>query len=133
MQPLRIGIELDQNTDFNLVVTLSNTSGPIDITGYQFKSQMRPTTDPSIVPPTAEFIFTILNQTTNKGQVKWFLPAASDDEDTIPLSKATALVVPRQLTPFLFDVKMKDTLNQISRIVEGIIYISPEATLEDFT
>lgn len=132
MQTRNLGIVLDQGADFSLVIEIFNQTGPIDITGYAFLSQMRKTTqvtDP-VTPPVAEFQFTILNQTTNKGQVKWFLPESQSE--LVVASVATPQTEMRETTPFVFDVKMKDTLGQISRIIQGIIYVSPEATQEEF-
>jgi hypothetical protein len=76
----------------------------------------------------AEFVFTILNQVTNKGQVKWFLPRAQ--VDTIVTSVSDDLRCQRLKTPYVFDVKMKDTSSNTSRILEGFIYVSPQATQE---
>lgn len=132
LKTLNLGIEINQNTDFALVISITNESGAIDITDYGFKSQMRSTTD-STGEAVAEFEFEVLDQTTNTGQVKWFLPAASTAEDVFTTSTATALVNGRLTTPFIFDVKMKDNAGVISRIIQGIIYMSPEATQEGFT
>lgn len=79
----------------------------------------------------AEFEFTILDQVTNKGQVKWFLP--QDQVDTIVSSVSDDLRRQRLKTPYVFDVKMKDTSSGVSRILEGIVYVSPQATQEVFT
>lgn len=132
MQTRNLGIVLDQGADFSLVIGIEGESGPIDITGYEFLSEMRKSTavsDP-VEDPIAEFSFTILNQVTNKGQVRWFLAESASAD--IVTSVATALNPDRQTTPFVFDVKMKDTADKISRIIQGIIYVSPQATQEDF-
>jgi hypothetical protein len=134
MNTLQLGIVLNQNTDFSLVILIKDQDGPIDITGYQFKGQMRASTDPSS-PVVAEFVFTIQDQTMEAtlGQVLWSLPAADSAEGDITTSFATPLVFPRQKTPFIFDVKMMDTTSKITRIVEGVVYVSPEATQESFS
>lgn len=74
----------------------------------------------------ASFIFTILDQVANKGKVQMSLP--STIIATIAASVSNDLQTMRLKTPFVFDVKMKDTINTVSRIVEGIIYLSPQAT-----
>lgn len=130
MQTRNLGIVLDQGADFKLVILLSDSNGPIDITGYAFKSEMRLSTDPTS-PIVAEFDFAILNQTTNKGQVVWTLDIA--DSESVTTSIANALKDARQTTPFVFDVKMKDTLDQVTRIIQGLIFVSPQATQEEFT
>jgi len=129
MRTRNLGIVMDQGASFLLVIGIFGQDGPIDITGYEFASQMRATTSP-LSPVVAEFEFTILNQVTNMGQVQMTLPIIDDEENTIPLSVATPLVNRRQTTPFVFDVKMKDSVGSISRIIQGIIFASPEATQE---
>lgn len=129
MRTRNLGISLDQGADFSVVIGICGVNGPIDITGYTFKSEMRATTN-SASPVVAEFQFEILNQFTNKGQVQWSLPNASSSESEIITSVATPLISKRQTTPFLFDVKMKDTAGTITRIIQGIIFVSPEATQE---
>lgn len=133
MKTLNLGIVLDQGADFSLVIGVFDDTGPIDITGYAFKSQMRENTaitDP-VSDPVAEFSFQILDQTTNKGQVRWYLPEAASAD--IVTTIANALENNRPTTPFIFDVKMKDTAGAISRIVQGIVSVSPQATQESFT
>jgi hypothetical protein len=132
MKTLNLGIEMDAGTDFSLVIGISGDSGPIDLTGYSFLSEMRSTTDPT-APVVAEFDFTILDQATNQGQVKMSLPLAEDSESEITTSIANPLVNCRLKTPFLFDVKMKDTAGNVSRPIQGIIYVCPEATQEVFS
>jgi hypothetical protein len=128
VKTLNLGIVLDQGADFNLIVGVCGASGPIDITGYLFKGQMRVSSDSSVLTPVAEFVFTILNQTTNMGQVQWSLPNASSS--AVVTSIATALAESRVTTPFIFDVKMKDTSGVVSRIIQGLVYVSPQATQE---
>lgn len=129
MKTLNLGIVLDQGADFSLVIGIFGDTDPIDITGYAFKSQMRVSTDPASTV-VAEFAFEILNQTTNKGQVRWYLPEAQSL--AIVTSVANALENSRQTTPFIFDVKMKDVAGTISRIIQGIVQVSPQATQEEF-
>lgn len=76
----------------------------------------------------AEFAFTILDQVTNTGQVKMSLPQVQ--VDTISASVSGGLNVKRLLTPYVYDVKMKDTSAKQSRILEGLVYVSPQATQE---
>lgn len=76
----------------------------------------------------AEFVFTILDQVTNTGQFKMSLPQTQ--VDTIATSVSGDLNVSRLRTPYVYDVKMKDTSGLKSRIMQGIVYVSPEATLE---
>lgn len=132
MTPLNLGIELDQGADFSLVIGIAGENGPVDLSGYSFKSEMRTSTDPD-AEVVAEFQFQILDQVSKKGQVRWYLPEVDDDEEAIPTSVSYALEKARRTTPFVFDVKMKDTANIITRIIQGIVYVSPQATQEAFT
>lgn len=128
-QTRQLGVEFGQGEDFVCILTISDANGPIDLTGYHFLGEMKPDTDPATLVA-AEFVFAILNQTTNKGQVKWSLPASVTA--AIPVSVAGAETKKRLTTPYAFDVKMKDVAGTISRIVEGVVYVSPEVTLEAF-
>lgn len=130
MATLNLGIVLDQGADFSLVIGIFDESGPVNLTGYAFKSEMRTSTSP-LAPVIAEFDFTILDQTTNKGQVRWYLPESQSE--AIITSVSTALQPARLTTSFVFDVKMKDSANQISRIIQGLIFVSPQATQESFS
>lgn len=122
-----LGIEMNQGDDFGVILTLSDINGPIDITGYEFFGEMKLDTDPE-TGITAEFVFAILNQTSNKGQVQVSLPNATTA--ALSASVSNAEKKQRLTTPYVFDWKMKDTSNLISRIVEGIIYLSPQVTQE---
>lgn len=76
----------------------------------------------------AELVFTIQNQSTSPGQVLMSLPQAQ--VDTLPTSVSGGLSSQRLKTPYVFDVKMKDTSGIKTRILEGLIYVSPQATQE---
>lgn len=133
MRSLNLGIEMDQGADFKLVIGIFDELGATDITGYSFLGQMRPTTELTnpVIPPVAEFSFSVLNQFTNKGQVNMTLPIAT--VNAIPLSVADQLQNSRLKTPFMFDVKMKDVAGKVTRILGGLIFVSPQATQEVFT
>lgn len=128
MKLLNLGIELDQGADFSLVLGIFDSTGvPLNLTGYSFKSQMRASTDPA-GSPVAEFQFEILDQVSKTGQVRWYLPQAASAD--IATTVANGLERIRPTTPFVFDIKMKDTSNVITRIAQGLIFISPQATQE---
>jgi hypothetical protein len=133
MNTLNLGIVMNQGDDFQVIIqvnspcTPGNPSTPIDITGYQFKGQMRATTVAG-GPVVAEFTFAIQNQTTNKGQVLWSLPNVTTT--ALFASIANAEEPNRLTTPYMFDVKMMDTSSVVSRIVQGIMKLSPQVTME---
>ena len=122
----RLGISMNQGDDFELILLISDDSGPINLTGYEFFGDMKLNTDP-LTPIAATFSFSILNQTTNTGQVQWTL----DNEDTAALIASTSDAERKNqlTTPYVFDVKMQDTDSIVSRIVQGIIYLSPQVTI----
>lgn len=124
---------MDQGSDFALTIGIFQKSLagsiPVDITGYSFKGQMRSNTDPTGTA-VAEFVFTILNQSTNKGQVVMSLTNATTS--ALKTTIANGEENNRPLTPYVFDVKMKDTSLVISRILQGLMEVSPQATLETF-
>ena len=126
----KLNISMNQGADFNLVITISGEDGPIDITGYSFLGEMRQSTEAG-EPVVGEFVFTIKDQVLYKGQVQWSLPASTIEE--IVTSTANPLEKCRLTTPFVYDVKMKTSGGALSRILEGIAYVSPQATQEDFT
>ena len=124
-----LGILLNQGDDFNTVIQISGVSGPINISGYTFKGEMRASTALDS-PVVAEFVFDILNQTSNEGQVGWSLP--NSITSAIVTSISEPLQPMRQTTQFVFDVKMEDTIGNVTRIIQGIMYVSPQVTMEGF-
>jgi len=120
---------MNQGDDFGVIITISDSSGPIDITGYEFFGEMKVDTNPE-TEVSAEFAFSILTQSgSTLGQVEWSL--SNSDTSDLPASVSDAERKNRLTTPYVFDVKMKDTGGLISRIIEGIIYLSPQVTQED--
>lgn len=129
MSTLNLGIRMNQGDDFRLIILVTGDSGPIDISGYEFIGAMKKDTDPES-EAVAEFDFTIFNQTTHKGQCLWSLSA--DEAADLIASVSDAERKNRLTTPYVFDVKMKDTADIVSRPIEGIIYLSPQVTVETF-
>lgn len=122
---------MNQGDDFNVIITLTDINGPIDLTGYEFQGEMK--IDTALTTDVVEeFIFTLQPQSgLTLGQVLWNLPNTATANLVTSISDAERKQ--RLTTPYVFDVKMKDTLNTVSRIIEGIIYVSPEVTAEAFS
>ena len=119
-----LNITIEQGADFIRVLTLKDSLGAtIDITGYSFASEIKDSTCGDIV---ASFSFTILDQITNKGQVRWYMPAALTA--TIPAECVNASDGSFQTTPYLYDVDMTNNSSEISRIIMGKANVSPEVT-----
>lgn len=130
METLNLGIEMPLGADFDLVIGIFGITGAVDLTGYQFLGEMKTSTDPD-ADVVAEFDFTISDQVLKKGQV--LMSLSTDAQETVVTSISSSLYRQRLTTPFTFDVKMKDTSGTISRIIQGLIYASPDVTQEVFS
>lgn len=123
---LRLGIELNEGDDFNVTVTVKDTGGsPVDLTGYTFWGDMKRDTNPDTVVA-AQFNFSILNQVDNKGQVLWNL--TNVETSALEVSTSTGLQKRRLTTPYVFDVMMEDPTGIVTRLIEGIMYVSPNVS-----
>lgn len=121
-----LNITIEQGADFIRVLTIKDGSvppQPIDLTGFIFQGAIRAET--CDVSATAAFSFTILNQTTNKGQVEWKMPAAITA--TIPTNCVSATDQNFSATPYLYDVEMITPI-QTDRIMRGKVQVIPEVT-----
>ena len=104
-------LDLDQGTDFNIDLNLSNDDGTaINVANYTFSSSMRKSF--YSLSPTANLTVTIHNAAT--GNVVLSMNAAT-----------SANVRPGR---YLFDVKQVDAQNTTSRVIEGIITVNPQVT-----
>lgn len=105
----KANITVDQGTTFSTTITLTDDNGdPIDLTGYTGRSQMRKhyTSSNSVS-------FTVSLGGTN-GVVSLGLT-----------STQTANLIPGR---YVYDVEVVSSANVVSRIVEGIVTITPEVT-----
>ena len=103
-------LTIDQGTDFESNLDLINDDGtPIDITGYSFSGQIRKSYYSSNA--TANIEITITNAVT--GNTLLHIPAANTAN--IPAGR------------YVYDIKM-DTTTSISRVVEGIITVTPQVS-----
>ena len=102
---------LNQGTDFSSALDLIADDGTaINIAGYVFTSQIRKSY--YSVTPAANLVITITN--------------AANGNAIIGLDAAnTANIAPGR---YVYDVRMKDSTNTTSRIVEGIITVTPQVT-----
>jgi hypothetical protein len=104
-------LTIDQGASFELTFDLVGDDGyPINITGYVFSGQIRKTYYST--NPTANIIVTILN------------PVAGNTLLSISSSNTANIVAGR----YVYDIKMKDTANVTSRVVEGIVTVTPQVT-----
>jgi hypothetical protein len=102
---------IDQGADFETTLDLIADDGtPINIVGYVFSSQIRKSYYSS-------------NATAN---LKVVITDAANGNTLITLDAAnTSNIWPGK---YVYDVKMKDSADTITRVVEGIITITPGVT-----
>ena len=107
-----VELYMDQGATFNNTIAITDdvTNASLNITGFSITSEMRRSYYSANA--TANIICTITNE--QLGEVTLSLPAAN-----------TANI---KAGRYLFDVKMVDSLNTTSRIIEGIITVTPRIT-----
>jgi len=107
-----IDLYIDQGTDYQTTFDLIADDGtPIDITGYSFHGQIKK----SYYSANANATFTVTVIDAANGNTVISLDSAN-----------TANIYPGR---YVYDIKMKDSSNSTSRILEGIATITPEVTL----
>ena len=105
----RVNIILDQGTDFSTTINLSDSSGTnLNLTGCSANSQMRKT-------------FSSSNSTA-------FTTALSVANSTLTLSMNNAVTAALSPGRYVYDVELKSSSNAISRILEGLVTVTPEVT-----
>jgi len=103
---------LEQGTDFSTSITLDDVNGdPFNLTGFTAKSQMRKSYYSTNA--TAQFTITISAPTT--GVLNMSLPSAN-----------TANIAAGR---YVYDVAIKDSTNNVSRVLEGIVNVLPRVTV----
>lgn len=107
-----VELYMDQGTTFNNLIYLNDdlTNANINVSGYIITSQLRRS---------------YYSQNVSANLVCSITDAASG-EITVSLDAANTANIPAGR--YLFDVKVKDNTNFTSRIVEGIITVTPSVT-----
>jgi len=101
---------VDQGSDYANVLTVESATGaPLNLTDYTVKSQMRKSYTSSIA---YNFVATVPNPST--GEILLSLSAADSEE--IPPGR------------YLYDVEITSSLNIKTRVVEGIVTMTPQIT-----
>ena len=104
-------LTIDQGADFETTFDLIGDDGePINITGFQFTGQIRKSYYST--NPTANLSISIVS--ANNGNTIIRLNASN-----------TANIISGR---YVYDIKMKDTSNLVSRVVEGIVTVTPQVT-----
>ena len=107
-----VELYIDQGTTFNNIINLTDdvTNTPINVSGYVISSQIRRSYYSANI--TANITCTLSN--VANGEITMSMTAAN-----------TSNIKPGR---YLFDVKTLDTYNQTSRVLEGIITVTPSCT-----
>ena len=104
-------LTIDQGSSYESEIDLVGDDGEaLNVAGYLFSGQIRKSYYSS--KPTANLTITVVNSAN--GNISMSLNAAT-----------TANI---KAGRYVYDVKMVDTTNTVSRVVEGIITITPQVT-----
>lgn len=104
-------LTVDQGSTFESTIDLVSDDGAvINVAGYVFTGQIRKSYYST--NPTANLTLTILDAAN--GNVK------------VSMSAATTANI--KAGRYLYDIKMVDTSNSVTRLVEGVITITPQVT-----
>jgi hypothetical protein len=106
----KANLVIDQGTTYSTTLTMTDDNGdPLILSGYSANSQIRKWYTSS--NPAAVFSTSIDVQT---GTISLTLSA----------NQTNALVAGR----YVYDVELTDTSNTVSRVVEGIVTVTPQVT-----
>ena len=105
----KVNIVIDQGTDFATTVSLTNAEGAqLDITGMSAASQIRKTYYSS-------------NSTA-------FTTALANNNGTLTLSLNNSVTSSLSAGRYVYDVELTDASSVKSRILEGMVTVTPEVT-----
>jgi len=101
---------VDAGSDYSNIITVSSTNGqPLNLSGYTVASQMRKSYSSSTV-----YAFTASVYDAANGKVRLQLSAANSS--AIPAGR------------WLYDVEITSAAGSKTRVVEGIVTITPQIT-----
>jgi len=105
----KANITVDQGTTFSTTIYLTDDNGdPIDLTGYTGRSQMRK------------------HYTSSNSQS--FSVSLSNTEGSVSLTLTAVQTANIVAGRYVYDVEVVSGANVISRIIEGIVTVTPEVT-----
>ena len=105
----RVNIVIDQGTDFETSINLTDSSGDqLNLTGMSAASQIRKTH-------------------TSSNSVA-FTTALANASGTLTLSLNNATTSSMTAGRYVYNVELTDASNVISRILEGVVTVTPEVT-----
>jgi len=105
----KANIVIDQGTTFSTVITLADENGDaIDLTGYSANSQIR--------------------KHYSSSNSQSFSVSLGGAQGTVTLSLTSTQTSNLVAGRYVYDVEVTSSSNVISRIVEGIVTVTPEVT-----
>lgn len=105
----KANITVDQGTTFSTTIYLTDDNGdPINLTGYTGRSQMRK------------------HYTSSNSQS--FSVALNNTVGSVGLSLTAAQTANLVAGRYVYDVEVVSSANVVSRIIEGIVTVTPEVT-----
>ena len=108
-----------QGTTWEFYVTLEDEGGnPIDLTGYTGRGQIRK----DYTSENATASFTVSIDSPKDGKVKILL----DAETTSSIEAGHSYK--DEKSKYVYDIEIEDSNKYVTRILEGIIMVSPEVT-----
>jgi len=108
---VKANIVIDQGADFSTTITVTDDAGdPINLTGYTASGQIRK----HYTSNTAYDITTTFDVPRTEGKITL----------TVPRATTTNIEAGR----YVYDVEITNAANTRSRLVEGIVTVTPEVT-----
>ena len=105
----KANIIIDQGTTFSTVINLADENGdPIDLTGYTGDSEMR--------------------KHYSSSNSQSFNVSLGGANGTVTLSLTSTQTANLVAGRYVYDVEVTSSSNVVSRIVEGIVTVTPEVT-----
>lgn len=105
----KVNIVIDQGTDFSTSISLTNTDGSqLDLTGLSAASQIRKS-------------YTSATATA-------FTAELANSTGTLTLSLNNSVTSSLSSGRYVYDVELTDGSNVVTRILEGIVTVTPEVT-----
>jgi hypothetical protein len=104
----KANLVIDQGTDFLTTITLTDDDGdPIDLSNYSGAGQIR-------------------KYYTSSNAVNFSVTA--DEFGVVSLSLSSAVTNTIPYGRYVYDVELTDQANQVSRIMEGLVTVTPGVT-----
>ncbi len=105
----RVNIVIDQGTDFETSISLTDASNvQLNTTGMTAASQIR--------------------RTHSSSNSVAFTAALANTTGTLTLSLNNATTSSMTAGRYVYDVELTDATNVVSRILEGVVTVTPEVT-----